>query len=205
MPVETIGAYALLPSFKLARLVAILPDGRKVFVDDAGKRLCEHGERSSTISTWLLNEKQAQRDGVPPTLRTSSCTCQTTEGLNGENLPLPNASEPAPRSVFEHLQSRDTHCLFFKGREGRQIPFTRGAQTAYVTFDGRIVCKHGRARLTLQGDAKAIRKGGGVHPGHVCGCKAFPIPKRMGHHTIKLGMCGDRMLTKFQRTNGNAA
>ena len=67
--------------------------------------------------------------------------------------------------------------------------------TTYITQDGKMLCKHGRARLTLQWDGKQTRKHGRV-PRAACGCLACPIPKRAGHHLMKLGACGDRRLTK---------
>lgn len=199
---DAIGDRALLPSFKMAHLVNIEADGRKVYADAAGVLLCEHGERASTISTWLLNEKTARLNGMTVPKRTSSCTCQTTEGLHKTYL-CKAKDNPALSTVslFEHLQSLDTDRKTFKGREARHIPFTRDEFTAYVTVDGRILCKHGRARLTLQWDGKRARKSG-VAPTSACGCKPFPLPKRAGHHAMKLGSCGDRRLTKMADTSG---
>lgn len=191
---DAIGERALLPSFKMGTLLNIQPDGRKVYMEDStGHLLCEHGERASTICTWLLNERTARLNGMPLPPRTSCCDCQTTEGMHKTYLAPQN---PTAVSVFEHLESLDTDRKTFKGREARHIPFTDNEYMAYVTVDGRILCKHGRARLTLQWDGKQIRKHG-VAPRAACGCKAFPLPKRVGHHCIKMGKCGDRRLTKM--------
>ena len=194
---DAIGERVLLPSFKMGKLIQTEPDGRKIFMEDStGHLLCEHGERASTIGTWLLNERTARQNGTPVPPRTSSCHCQTTEGLHKSyNLAQQNPS-PSTMSLFEHLQSLDTECKTFKGREARHIPFTQNELAAYVTVDGRILCKHGRARLTLLWDGKQTRKHGAA-PKAACGCKAFPIPKRVGHHCMKLGACGDRRLTKM--------
>ena len=192
----SVGDLELLPSFKMGRLINVEPDGRKIYkCDSSGHLLCEHGERASTISSWVLGEKTAKLNGTPvPARLGSSCTCQTTEGMHKAYL----ASPPSPPAVslFEHLQLLDTDCQHFKGREARHIPFTHDEYVTYVTRDGRMLCKHGRARLTLQWDGKQARKHGAV-PKAACGCKAFPLPKRAGHHKMKLGACGDRRLTKM--------
>ena len=191
----SVGELVLLPSFKMGRLINVEPDGRKIYKDDAsGHLLCEHGERASTINSWVLNEKTAKMNGMPiPPRLASCCTCQTTEGMH-KAYPILTPSPPA-LSLFEHLQLLDTDCQHFKGREARRIPFTHNEFATYVTRDGKLLCKHGRARLTLQWDGKRARKHGEV-PRGACGCKAFPLPKRAGHHLMKLGASGDRRLTK---------
>ena len=194
-----IGDRVLLPTFKLATLVSVEPDGREIYKDDSsGHLLCEHGERASTICTWILNEKMAALNQAPVPARSSTCTCQTTEGMHKTHLAQQNAGpSPAPPAVslFEHLTALDTDRQCFKGREARHIPFTRNQYTTYITQDGKMLCKHGRARMTLQWDGKQTRKHGRV-PRAACGCLACPIPKRAGHHLMKLGACGDRRLTK---------
>ena len=82
-----------------------------------------------------------------------------------------------------------------KGREAIRIPFTRNDFTTFNTKDGRLLCKHGRARTTLLYDGKYARKHGKTPPA-ACGCNACPVPRRTGHNLIKVGACGDRRLTK---------
>ena len=192
-----IGERVLLPCFKLAYLVHIEPDGRKVFKDDDFNLVCEHGERASTIHSFLLKEKLAKQNGLPIPARSSECTCQTTEGMHKTNVKLTDSNFPPARpvSLFEHVSTLNTDQQTFKGREAVRIPFTRDEWTTYITNDGRLVCKHGRARATLLWDGKQTRKYGKV-PQAACGCKACPIPRRTGHNAMKLGTCGNRRLTK---------
>ena len=195
----------LLPSFRFGTLVGTEPDGRKIYRNDAGTLMCEHGELASTIANWLLLEKKANEAGIPLPPRNSSCTCQSTEGLHKFKLTHCKTTTCTPintPSMFEHLQSLDTDCKTFKGREARHIPFTQDEFTAYVTIDGRILCRHGRSRLTLQWDGKRARATG-IAPRSACGCKPFHLPKRTGHHAMKLGACGDRHLSKFQAPLGS--
>lgn len=198
---DSIGERVLLPSFKMAQLVNIEPDGRKVYADAAGVLLCEHGELASTIGTWLLNEKTARLNGEAIPARQSACTCKTTEGLHKAGLARDDANL-SEVSLFDHLQFLNTDEQKFKGREARHIPFTHSEYTAFVTVDGRILCKHGRSRLTLQWDGKRFRKDGKV-PTSACGCKAFRIPKRAGHSSLRLGSCGNRRLTKLADNVGH--
>jgi len=183
-------------------LVHVEPDGRKIFRDDESNLVCEHGERASTIHSFLYQEKLAKQNGLPMPARSSVCTCQTTEGLHKTSLAEHDANFPPapPVSIFEHLNAlehADRQC--FKGREAVRIPFTRSEYTTFITKDGRLVCKHGRARNTLLWDGKQTRKYGKA-PLAACGCKACSIPKRIGHNAMKLGACGDRRLTKNQNT-----
>ena len=48
-----IGERVLLPCFKLGYLARIEPDGRKIFKDEDSNLVCEHGERASTIHSFL--------------------------------------------------------------------------------------------------------------------------------------------------------
>ena len=91
----SVGELVLLPSFKMGRLINVEPDGRKIYKDDAsGHLLCEHGERASTISSWVLNEKTAKMNGMPiPPRLASCCTCQTTEGMH-KAYPILTPSPP---------------------------------------------------------------------------------------------------------------
>ena len=75
-----IGERVLLPCFKLGFLVRVEPDGRKVFKDEDSNLVCEHGERASTIHSFLHQEKLAKQNGLPIPARSSECTCQTDLG-----------------------------------------------------------------------------------------------------------------------------
>ena len=110
---DAIGKRVLLPSFKMGKLIQIEPDGRKIFMEDStGHLLCEHGERASTIGTWLLNERTARQNGTPAPPRTSSCQCQTTEGLHKSyNLAQQNPSPSTAHtkhSIAAKTQKRTT-------------------------------------------------------------------------------------------------
>ena len=144
------GEVVLTPSFRLAELHTVIePEGTRIFANCIdGALLCKHGELGTSVGTWNHLEQVARREGKPLPARPSICDCTSTAGLNRKRRP-PVGNGSLPASLFEHLCAMDTASILFAGREARLLPFTSGEQAAFLTSDGRIICRHGRLRSSL--------------------------------------------------------
>lgn len=177
----------LLPTLQFARLYSKQPDGKQVFLTTCGKLVCPHGECSSTICYWLRMERQAREAGRPPPPRggsrgASTCDCQDTEGLNCK--PCESIHPPAaPPSLFQFLEEQETEEISVKGRAARCIPYHSGP--TFVTSHGRLCCRHGFSRLSLNAKKKAGERPSVRLP--TCGCVLKPLPKRSGLKALQLG------------------
>jgi hypothetical protein len=181
---DSSGGLVLLPSFRFARPHSEL-NGRRIFITSGGDLVCEHGELPSTISTWLQREKAAERSGHSPPPRASICDCRTSKGLNSAGSPG-QAAKP-PKSLFDHLCSLEMPTITVHGREARQVPFTHGNQTTFLTTMGDLVCRHGRKRQTL---GNKRWKEGAVSKGIACSCAPPPFPFRKSLVGVRLGRYG---------------
>ena len=98
--VDTTRGFHLLASMKFGTQFSTQSDGRQVLITPEHQLLCEHGETSFTIRHWLTAERNAEKQGLPFPPRggsrgsgISTCTCQTTEGLNvklSDSIELPS-------------------------------------------------------------------------------------------------------------------
>ena len=75
------GKWIVLPNLRVARLHHLSGD-RRVFITTDGKLVCEHGECSSSICSWLSAEQRARKEGVELPQRNSACDCENTDGLH---------------------------------------------------------------------------------------------------------------------------
>ena len=163
-----------------------MADGKKIYIDTKGELLCEHGERSTTITFWMAMEKRAKIDGTEPPPRggfqtPSICDCMNTDGLN---VKIPESVEaPAlPPSLFEHLESIDTEVIKVKGRDARCIPYVTGP--VFVSTIGTLTCRHGASRRSL---IKKERSGIESKRLPACGCKLKALSLHGGLKGLQLG------------------
>ena len=185
-------ALVLLPSLRFAVQHHVEPDGKIIYISSDGCLLCPHGEKSSTICHWLVEEKAARASGQIPRPRggiraTSSCDCQSTEGLN--TAPGDEVRPPVlPASLFEFLEDQQAESVVVKGREARRVPHLAGP--TFVTITGALVCRHGCSRKSLI-DKKNSSVASTRRP--TCGCELQALPARRAR-------LGGVMLGKFCKT-----
>ena len=174
--VDTTRGFHLLASMKFGTQFSTQSDGRQVLITPEHQLLCEHGETSFTIRHWLTAERNAEKQGLPFPPRggsrgsgISTCTCQTTEGLNvklSDSIELPSR----PASIFSFLKETKMESVYVKGLEGRKVPHLSGP--TYLLSTGRLCCRHGASRKSL------IRKQRSVGPSFrlpKCGCELQPL------------------------------
>ena len=170
-------AVVLLPSLRFAVRHHVEPDGKEICISSDGSLLCPHGEKSSTICHWLVEEKAARAKGQVPRRRggvraTSLCDCQSTEGLN--TAPGDEVKPPVlPTSLFAFLEEQQTETVMVKGREARRVPHLAGP--TFVTTNGALVCRHGFSRQSLI-DKKRSSVASTRRP--TCGCELQALPAR---------------------------
>ena len=84
-----------MPTGRIASLHRVEPDGRRIFITPSAQLLCEHGERPSTILSWISKETHARQEGVPAPLRNSLCDCLNTDGMYFTKAkPMPTPAIP---------------------------------------------------------------------------------------------------------------
>ena len=167
----------LLPALRFAVRHHVEPDGKEIYLSSDGCLLCPHGEKSSTICHWLVEEKAARAKGQVPRRRggvraISSCDCQNTEGLN--TAPGDEVKPPVlPASLFAFLEEQQTETVMVKGREARRAPHLTGP--TFVTTTGALVCRHGFSRKSLI-EKKRSSVASTRRP--ACGCELQALPAR---------------------------
>ena len=175
-----------MPTGRIARLLRVEPDGRLVMITPEGKILCEHGECSSTILSWIGAEKAARSKGEEPPPRKSACDCENTDGLyHSKSKPRPPDEElpPQPDSLYSFLSDNlSTHELKVAGRSMRHVPHTTGKKAMYLTQKGgNFVCKHAHSLVVLRKMRKARSAGTtGRFRGGMCDCELDGLPQRNG-------------------------
>ena len=103
------GKWIILPTTRVAKLHHLCGE-RKVFITTDGKLVCEHGEVSSSICSWISTERRAEAAGVKPPPRNSVCDCANTDGLHWTKempKPLTNPNPPAT-TLFGVLKELET-------------------------------------------------------------------------------------------------
>ena len=167
----------LLPTMQLAKLHHEEPNGKKVYINADGILLCPHGEKSSTICSYISAEQRARQRGEEPPPRGGSrgiscCDCQNTEGLHVYKQTTTPFTPPD--SLFDFLTMADTPTITVKGHLARKVPIPGPCDT-YLSDYGTLLCKHGCSRRALQsGKAK-------------CSCTLHPLPNRRSNVGLKLG------------------
>ena len=140
--VDTTRGFHLLASMKFGTPFSTQSDGRQVLITPEHQLLCQHGETSFAIRHWLTAERHAEKQGLPFPPRggnrgsgISTCTCQTTEGLNvklSDSIELPSR----PASIFSFLKETKMESVYVKGLEGRKGPHLSGP--TYLFSTGRL-------------------------------------------------------------------
>lgn len=181
---------------RIASLHRVEPDGRRIFITPSAQLLCEHGERPSTILSWISKEAHAKQEGVPAPLRTSPCGCLNTDGMyftKAKPIPTPEELPPAPTSLFTFLEELDTRKIVVQGRISRHVPHTTGNKAMFLTMKGgQFVCRHAHTLATLRKMRKARCAGAASAPkfrGGMCHCELDGLPQRTGLKSMpKLSM-----------------
>ena len=121
-----------------------LQKGVRVYLaHDGVKRLCRHGECSSTIFKYKSREDKA---------RYSVCDCKNADGLTAAR----RSKQPDdwdPPTFYEILVMNDTEEVEQPGgRKARFIPYSdaNGACPAFMLPSGQLRCRHGNSESTLR-------------------------------------------------------
>ena len=174
------GKWVVLPNQRVARLHHVCK-GRLVFITPDAKLVCEHGEVSSSICSWLSSEQRARQEGVEPPSRNSVCTCQNTDGLHfTKDMPGPLVSiAPPADTFFGVLAAMNTSAVTVRGHTLRHVPHTAGKAALFVSEKGGVLCcRHGHSLKTLRmmhaaGKQRKFRGG-------ACDCCVQTPPRRCG-------------------------
>ena len=153
--------------------------GEPVLVDvDLKTKLCQHGETSSTIRTWLQHEAQARAEGKDsPSRGTSKCDCTSTHGL--QNRTDTGPIEP-PTCVYDVLASSDAEKTTVTGEQ--EPAYRLGEREAFLSVNGEVFC--GAPLNKLPPLTKALRPRAFRAERGNCGC-CLILPGRVS--TIPLG------------------
>ena len=172
------GKWIVMPNQRVARFHHFCDD-RKVFITPEGKLVCEHGEVSSSICSWLSSEQRTKQEGSSPPTRKSVCDCQNTDGLHfTKEMPAPLFSlTPPADTLFGMLTALGTHKATIRGHDLRHVPHTAGKEARFVSEKGVFCCRHGHSLKTLRmmqaGEKRNFRGGG-------CDCCPKTPPRRVG-------------------------
>ena len=111
--------------------------GEPVLVDaDLKTKLCQHGETSSTIRTWLQLEARARTEGKePPSRGISKCDCTNTHGLQNRTDTAP--IEP-PACVYDVLAESGAEQMSVPGET--EPAYRLGDRDAYLDASGTVWC-----------------------------------------------------------------
>ena len=153
--------------------------GEPVLVDvDLKTKLCQHGETSSTIRTWLQHEAQARAEGKDsPSRGTSKCDCTSTHGL--QNRTDTGPIEP-PTCVYDVLASSDAEKTTVTGEQ--EPAYRLGERDAFLAANGEVFC--GAHLNKLPPLTRALRPRAFKAERGKCGC-CLILPGRVS--TIPLG------------------
>ena len=153
--------------------------GEPVLVDaDLKTKLCQHGETSSTIRTWLQLEAQARTEGKDqPSRGTSKCDCDSTHGLQNKTDTGP--VEP-PTCVYDVLSLSDADKMAVPGEQ--EPTYRIGERDAFLSVHGDIFC--GAHLNQLPPLTRAVRPRMFKAGRGKCGCSLI-LPGRVS--TIPLG------------------
>ena len=127
------------PSLRVATFSHYNKLGQPVLVDaDLKTKLCQHGETSSTIRTWLQLEARSRAEGKkPPSRGASKCDCTNTHGL--QNRTDTGAFQP-PTCVYDVLATLGTKQISVPGET--EHAYRLGDNNAFLSANGTIWCGH---------------------------------------------------------------
>ena len=175
------GKWIMLPNMRGAKLHHVC-NGRKVkvFITTDAKLVCEHGEVSSSICSWLSTEQRFKSAGMEPPPRNSVCDCANTDGLHWtKEMPKPLvALDPPADTLFDMLNALDTYKVVVRGHGLRHVPHTKGTAALFASEKGGLLCcRHGHSlnvlRAIHEGKTKKFRGG-------VCNCCVKKPAHRIG-------------------------
>jgi hypothetical protein len=175
------GKQIYMPTGRIASLFRVEPDGRKIFITPDGFLVCEHGERPSTILSWVSKEKE---QGCGPEQRNSCCDCVNSDGMHfTKRKPKPSELPPKPDSLYTFLEGLDTQKICVDGRLARHVPHTIGKKAMFLTQKGgNFTCRHAHTLSTLRKMRKVRMGGSGCinFRGGMCDCELDYLPQRTG-------------------------
>ena len=173
------GKWIVLPNTRVAKLHHLCGE-RKVFITTDGKLVCEHGEVSSSICSWMSAEQRAKGAGIESPPRNSACDCANTDGLHWtKEMPKPLVSlDPPADTLFGILNELGTCRVTVRGHALRHVPHTNGTAALFVSEKGGLLCcRHGHSLNVLRAmHAGKIKK----YRGGACDCCIKKPPRRIG-------------------------
>ena len=179
------------PSLRVAAFSHRNKQGEPVLVDvDLKTKLCQHGETSSTIRTWLQLDAQARAEGKDqPSRGTSKCDCTNTHGL--QNCTDTGPVEP-PTCVYDVLASSGAEKMTVPGEQ--EPAYRLGERDAYLSANGDVFC--GAHLNKLPPLTKALRPRAFKAKRGTCGC-CLTLPGRAS--IIPLGRIAARKKATSQQ------
>ena len=176
------GPTTLLASGRLGRQIGENRSDQPIFVDSCGHLCCMHGERASTIMSWVTAERENAENAL---VRPSRCSCENIDGLLSA---YSIAEEQWPKkggSLYKLLGFLGTEEANVNTRPQRYALTTHAGVQIWVQPAGTLVCKHGNTKKTLikvatKGDACKFRSSRIIK----CAC-ALSIPRRVGSVFVK--------------------
>jgi hypothetical protein len=173
--VPVVGPTVLLASGRLGRQVSVNRSDRPVYVDREGLPCCAHGERATTIQSWLKHERLE-----PAFARPSDCDCQNIDGLmTAYNVGGDDFPDTGGASLYRLLCAVGAEATT-PGSRPQRLALRMGTNELWVQPSGTVVCQHGNSRKVLakmrKCDDAARFRGAKVIQ---CSC-ALRTPRRLG-------------------------
>ena len=169
----TVTKWKLTPTLRVATFSHRNKFGHDILVDTSKRRICRHGENSSTIRTWLQAEERARKEGKPVPKRNSVCDCQNSHGLQNNTDTRP---PPPPACLFDVLDDSESN----QANVGEPEPARRltvgDNNSAFLSANGQMFCTAHLTKLPPLTRAKHPRAFK-AFPDAKCSC-AFMLPHR---------------------------
>ena len=176
------GPTALLASGRLGRQIGVNRSDQPIFVDSCGDLCCTHGERASTIMSWVKAERENPESSRA---RPSLCSCENVDGLLST---YSIAEEHWPKkggSLYKLLGVLGAEEANVNTRPQRYALTTHAGVEVWVQPAGTLVCKHGNTKKLLTKvatkDATCKFRSSRITK---CDC-SLNIPRRVGSIFVK--------------------
>lgn len=162
----------VLASGRIGRQIAINRSDCPVFLDQQGVAVCRHGERATSIMSWIAQERKD-----PDFIRNTSCDCENIDGLLTE-YPKLEADASLELPLYQLLAEVGAEQKMVNTRPQRKALTTRDSEI-WVQPNGTLVCTHGNTRKTLAKMSKGMKGGFKRKSTKVCDCR-LSVPRRVG-------------------------
>ena len=176
------GPTALLASGRLGRQIGVNRSDQPIFVDSCGHVCCMHGERASTIMSWVKAERENAEN---PICRPSLCSCENVDGLLSTYSIDKEQWPKKDGSLYKLLGVLGAEEANVNTRPQRYALTTHAGVEVWVQPTGTLVCKHGNTKKLLtkvatKDDRSKFRSS------RITKCRCtLSIPRRVGSVFVK--------------------